>query len=84
MVSSNLRELQLGSWAKIVKNLKTNAAGSDGLNIKAFKVVSAYLLPCLFYLCGLSLEVGQFPDALKQAKVLPQFKSGKKQDITTW
>ena len=69
---------------KIVKNLNSNAAGIDGLNLKAFKVVSVYLLLCLLYLVNLSLEVGQFPEALKQAKVLPLFKSGNKQDMTNW
>ena len=69
---------------KIVKNLKSNAAGIDGLNLKAFKVVSVYLLPCLLYLVSLSLEVGQFPEALKQAKVLPLFKSGNKQNMTNY
>ncbi|XP_065580163.1 uncharacterized protein LOC136040026 [Artemia franciscana] len=69
---------------KIVKNLKSNAAGINGLNLKAFKVVSVYLLPCLLYLVNLSLEVGQFPEALKQAKVLPLFKSGNQQDMTNW
>ena len=69
---------------KIVKNLKSNAAGIDGLNLKAFKLLSTYLLPCLLYLVNLSLEVGQFPEALKQAKVLPLFKSGNKQDMTNY
>ena len=69
---------------KIVKNLKSNAAGIDGLNLKVFKVVSEYLLPCLLYLVNLSLEIGEFPEALKQAKVLPLSKSDNNQDMTNW
>ena len=52
-----------------LKTIKSNSAGIDGLSLKAFKAVAAYLLPCLLYLVNLSMEKGQFPDALKQAKL---------------
>ena len=67
-----------------MKNLKSNAAGNDGFNLKAFKIVSVYLLLCLLYLVNLSLEVSHFPDVFKHAKDLPLFKSGNKQDMTNW
>ena len=34
---------------KIVKSLKSNSAGVDGLSLSAFKVVAGYTIPCLFF-----------------------------------
>ena len=67
-----------------LETIKSNSAGIDGLSLKAFKAVAAYLLPCLLYLVNLSMEKGQFPDALKQAKIIPLHKGGDKREMSNW
>ena len=69
---------------KVVKTIKSNSAGTDGINLKAFKSVMCYLIPCLVHIINLSLETGVFPDALKRAKVIPLHKGGSKLDIENY
>ena len=61
---------------KIVKNIKSNSAGVDGVNLKTFKAVMTYILPSILHIINSSLETGTFPEALKQAKVIPLYKGG--------
>ncbi|XP_065580631.1 uncharacterized protein LOC136040317 [Artemia franciscana] len=63
---------------KVVKTIKSNSAGTDGINLKTFKSVMCYLMPCLVHIINLSLQTGIFPDALKRAKVIPLHKGGSK------
>ena len=56
---------------KVVKIAKSNSAGSDGPIHKTFKSAICYLLPCLVYIINFSLLTGEFPDALKRAKIIP-------------
>jgi hypothetical protein len=67
-----------------LKTIKSNSAGIDGLSLKAFEAVAAYLLPFLPYLVNLSMEKGQFPDALKQAKIIHLHKGGDKREMSKW
>ena len=77
-------ECNLNDVSKAVKSIKSNSAGMDGLNLKAFKVVSAYLLPVLLYLVNLSMRKGDFPRALKQAKVIVLHKGGDKNELSNY
>ena len=77
-------ECTMDDITQAVKSIKSNAAGVDGLNIKAFKAVAAYLLPVILYLVNLSVQKGVFPDELKRAKVIPLHKGGDKRDISNW
>ena len=56
---------------KVVKTIKSNSAGTDDINLKTFKSVMCYLMPCLVHIINFSLQIGIFPDALKRAKVIP-------------
>ena len=56
---------------KVVKTIKSNSAGIDGINPKTFKSVMCYSMPCLVHIINFSLRTGIFPDALKRAKVTP-------------
>ena len=68
----------------IIKDLKSNAAGTDGLNLKAVKSLMNYIMPCNVFLINLSFETGKFPSELKQSKVLPLHKGGCKKDRTNY
>ena len=50
---TNIQELK-----EIVNSIKSNSSGSDGINLKIFKLIMVYLLPCLVYLINLSLKSG--------------------------
>ena len=69
---------------KVVKTIKSNSAGTDGISFKTFKSVMCYLLLCLVHIVNLSLQTGQFTDALKRAKVIPLQKGGSKLDIENY
>ncbi|XP_065583325.1 uncharacterized protein LOC136042303 [Artemia franciscana] len=69
---------------KVVKTIKSNSAGIEGINPKTFKSVMCYLMPCLVHIINLSLQTGIFPDALKRAKVIPLHKGGSKLEIENY
>jgi hypothetical protein len=77
-------ECDLNDVSNAVKSIKSNSAGMDGLNLQAFKVLSAYLLPVLLYLVNLSMRKGDFPCALKQAKVIVLHKGGDKTELSNY
>ena len=76
--SFHFTECTMDDITQAVKSIKSNAAVVDGLNIKAFKAVAAYLLSVILYLVNLSVQKGVFPDKLKRAKVIPLHKGGDK------
>ena len=69
---------------KIVKNIKSNSVGVDGVNLRDFKAIITYILPYILHIINLSLETGTFPEVLKQAKVIPLFKGGARSDVGNW
>ena len=69
---------------KIIKDLKSNAAGTDGLSLRAVKSAVNYIMPCLMFLINLSFETGKFPSELKQSKIIPLHKGGCKKDRTNY
>ena len=46
---TNIQELK-----EIVNSIKLKYSGSDSINLKTFKLIMVYLLPCLVYLINLS------------------------------
>lgn len=76
---TNVEELK-----QIIGLVKSSSPGNDGINLKAFKHVMVYLLPCIVYLINLSLKKGEFPTRLKEAKVIPLHKGGSKTDPSNW
>ena len=69
---------------KIVSSIKSNSAGTDGLNLRTLKSVLPNILPVLVFLINLSMAEGQFPCSLKMAKVIPLPKSGTLSDLSNW
>ena len=66
---------------KVGKRIKSNSAEIEGINLRTFKSVMCYLLPCLVHIINLSLRTSEFPDGLKRANGTPPFKGGSKQDV---
>ena len=54
--------------------------GYDKLSVRLIKDAIPYIVAPLTYIFNLSLEKGEFPDALKTAKVTPLYKKGPKTD----
>ena len=46
---------------RIVSSIKSNSAGTDGLNLRTLKSVLPNILPVLVFLINLSMAEGQFP-----------------------
>lgn len=69
----------------IINNLPVNKApGHDGITAKILKANSEVLTPILVELTNKSLQQGIFPSILKQATVIPIFKSGSKLDLNNY
>ena len=81
--SFDFTECTMDDITQAVKSIEHNAAGVDGLNIKAFKAVAAYLLPVILYVITLSVQKGVFPDKLKRAKAISPHEGAIK-DSSNW
>ena len=68
--------------ATIIKEL-SNSSSSD-FNTQALKLVKNNISAILANTINASLEQGIFPTALKVAKVIPIFKSGKRNDVSNY
>jgi hypothetical protein len=64
---------------KIINTLKSGTSpGIDGINSLVIKKTSKNIAKILCFIINLSLEKGEFPEKLKEAVVIPIFKSGLK------
>ena len=61
-----------------------NNSSTADFNTKALKSIKNIIAPTLTDLINASLEQGIFPSALKIAKVIPIFKSGKRNDVSNY
>ena len=61
---------------KIISKFKDTAAGWDGIKPSIIKSIKDIIKAPLTHVCNISLITGVFPDELKQAYVVPIFKSG--------
>lgn len=69
----------------IIMGLKTKtSSGIDEISSKILKYCCRSLTPPLVNIVNKSLEQGQFPSALKLAKVYPKHKSGCKREISNY
>ena len=60
-----------------IKHLSTNKSpGHDEFTAKFLKISAGIIVPVLCQIFNLSMKVGEYPDLLKIAKVLPIFKKG--------
>ena len=78
-------DLKFEEFEEAFKSLKRNkAAGFDDLSSNI--IIDAYdsLKNILFHVFKVSVPRGVFPDSLKIAKVTPIFKSGNKDNVSTY
>ena len=69
----------------IVSSLKnTSSIGTDEVPVQVIKAVIPQIASPLATVFNFCLQAGEFPDALKVAKVCPVYKSGDKEDITNY
>ena len=70
---------------KQLKCLKAKkATGLDGLPARLLKDSANVIADCVTHLINLSIETGAVPSDWKQAKVVPLFKSGNKDDLDSY
>lgn len=62
----------------------TKATGLDGISAKILKLSVDIIAPSLVNIINLSIHNGQFPDTLKEAKILPIHKGGPKSDPSNY
>ena len=64
---------------KVIKKLvNSKATGTDGIPKKALKECAENIAPSLTDIFNFSIETGVFPNDLKTGKVVPVYKSGRK------
>ena len=69
----------------IIKQLNCNkSCGLDGIDAKFVQLVAEAIAPALCLLFNACFENGFFPTCLKEAKVMPEFKSGDRQQLTNY
>ena len=76
--SLNLRSVSTKEIEEIIKFLKPNSSGYDGITTKLRKISTSFISSPLTYICNKSLSSGIFPDRMKYAVVKPLFKNGEK------
>ena len=73
--------MKLPELQRIIKSLDANkATGLDGISARLIKSTAHIISPSLLQIINISISTGQFPDALKLAKLIPIHKSGAKDD----
>lgn len=69
---------------RVINSLNTNTPGYDDIPPLVLKRSSELITIPLTHIINLSLSNGYFPEQLKQAKVLPIFKSGDRFDMNNY
>lgn len=69
---------------QIINSLKDKAGGIDGLNAKFLKVISVCISLPLTHILNLCIQNSVWPDALKEAEVVPIYKTGDKKLATNY
>lgn len=67
----NFKQVSEFSVQKILYNIKTNAQGHDGFNIKLILMCCPTILPFLTHIINVCLKESVFPDSWKEALVKP-------------
>ena len=68
----------------LLKDMKNSSAGYDGISSITVKYVANELLEPLIHICNISLSLGEFPDEMKLARVVPIHKKGKKDQFNNY
>ena len=76
----NIKEIE-----NIISSLQENkSSGPNSLPSKILKTSKKQLSVPLAHLINLAFEIGNFPEILKTAKVIPIFKKGDQQDYNNY
>ena len=68
-----------------INSLNLNkSSGLDGISAYFIKLASDIIAVPLSILCNLSFSEGVFPNCLKNAKVIPRFKTGSKSELSNY
>jgi len=62
-------------FGSILTHIKSNSAGVDGICLKFLKLCADFVLHPLCHIINSAFTLSTFPDAWKQAKVIPVYKS---------
>ena len=69
----------------VIKQLNCNkSCGLDGIDAKFVQLAAEVIAPALCLLFNACFENGFFPTCLKEAKVVPVFKSGDRRKLTNY
>ena len=69
---------------KIILDFKDCSPGYDDLSMKVIKYCVDEIVFPLSVICNLSMHTGVFPDKLKQAQIIPIFKSNNRKSINNY
>lgn len=81
----SLPAVQTDFVLKQFKSINTSkATGLDGISAKALKIASPAIISAVTKMCNLSIQTGHFPAPWKEAKVVPIYKSGSRDDCNNY
>ena len=69
------KNVESSEVVRLIKTLKSNSTGSDGINAKQLKLILNAAVTCLTHILNFSLTTGSFPDSWKLALIHPIAKS---------
>lgn len=79
-----LQPVDVDEINSIILNLRDKRGGVDNIHAKILKSISFFISPVLVKIFNLCILKGTWPEALKQAEVVPVYKSGDKKLITNY
>ena len=69
---------------KLMNTMKNKSGGVDNINAKTLKILSEYINVPLEYIFNLCIAESIWSDALKNAEVVPIYKTGEKSHISNY
>ena len=80
----NIPEITPDETFKIIKNMKcSNTTGHDGISSRILKLIPDHAAMYFTHAINISIRVGQFPQILKIARILPLSKKDKPKNSTS-
>ena len=68
----------------IISSLKLKSGGFDKIHAKTLKIICKYIAEPLSHIINTCIERATWPDALKEAEIVPIYKSGDKHNVTNY
>nr|CAH7732385.1 unnamed protein product [Callosobruchus chinensis] len=70
-INFQLKLIDMATLLKIIRGIKSNACGSDGITIEMVRLCLPAIAPYVLHLINSCLEIGYFPQLWKEALILP-------------